>query len=291
MRGLIFGFLDAYIFIYLLRSGWGFCSALWTFHFAGTLPRGKTALIAGQLRSGPSDAVATGDRNEIIVVVPGESRAGATAEARLHSPGLQRGQDWGDTGPSLPSSREQDGTRGRPISIFSLNEARGLEMSQISILSRAEGPGPLPSADLCTRPGNLPVVFQRKSSPSQHRWPSKYGRQVEGVMSLESKSSRKSQVNTPQQLRCVWIQGAFLVGFLGFFWCLLKRMRTPSRSLKACWRTLYPLVIIWHQREGSPGQGEGAQPQPPWVPTLPGLCRGDISQKSPRWVCCSILVR
>lgn len=38
---------------------------------------------------------------------------------------------------------------------------------------------------------------------------------------------------------------------------------------------------IWQQREGSPRQAQGVQPQLPRVPMLSGLCRGDSSQKSP----------
>jgi len=81
----------------------------------------------------------------LMVVVPGGCRARAPSKARLYSQELWCGQDWGDPGQSLaspcqpPCSRGQDGTRWHPISIFTLDEARGLEQSQISFLSRAQG--------------------------------------------------------------------------------------------------------------------------------------------------------
>lgn len=171
-----------------------------------------------------------------MVVVPGGCGAGAAAKARLCSQGLRWGQDWGDPGRSLtsprqpPCSRGQDGTRGRPISIFNLDEARGLEQSQISILSRAEGLGATTSTMDCLwlasvpAQGTYPLSFRGNKVPLnitvqvymegsvQDKDRSWCSSQVDGVTSPENRSRRKSQVNTPQQLRCVWIQGrVFLI--------------------------------------------------------------------------------
>lgn len=72
-------------------------------HFAGTFPGVKACPHGRAGEKWPQGCCPVVTDSRLSAVVPAEHRAGAVAQARLHSQHLWLGQAWDDSGPSLAS--------------------------------------------------------------------------------------------------------------------------------------------------------------------------------------------